>query len=98
MFQLPPTAEQLAQGGFRPEDYDDDEPGATFWPENAEAVALFNRVQTQWRVGFAGRDSLDYAAVYPLLDRMDLTREAWDWLLDDIRVMEAAARAEMQKT
>lgn len=99
MFGPPlPSHEEMARAGFLPDDFeDDDEPGSTFWPENAEAVALFNLVQTQWRIGFSGPTSLDYGTVYPLLDRMDLKHAEWDQLLDDIRVMEAAALAEMHK-
>lgn len=38
------------------------------WPQNWDAVMLFNRAQTQWRVGMAGATGLDYAGVRTLMD------------------------------
>ena len=36
---------------------------AYLWPENLDAWRHWCGVQTQWRVGVAGRTGLDYAAV-----------------------------------
>jgi len=58
---------------------------------------LYLRVATQWRHGFSGPTGLDYSAVYPLLDRMDLSRDDWDQMLADLQVIEVAARDEMRK-
>ena len=63
----------------------------TYWPENAQAVYLFIQLLTQWRVGMGGPTGLDYAAVYPLLDRKAADSDEWDQLFDDLRVMEGAA-------
>ena len=63
----------------------------TYWPENAQAIYLFIQLLTQWRVGMSGPTGLDYAAVYPLLDRKATDPDEWDQLFDDLRVMESAA-------
>ncbi|WP_024328862.1 MULTISPECIES: DUF1799 domain-containing protein [unclassified Thioalkalivibrio] len=39
------------------------------WPENWDAVEVFLRCQTQWRVGMAGATGLDYAGVDVALRR-----------------------------
>lgn len=58
---------------------------------------MFRRVQTQWRTGGlnAARLGLDYAAVYPLLDRIAKTDQDWLDLLDDLTVIEGAALKQM---
>ncbi len=61
------------------------------WEENWQAFDVFETVRTQWRVGFGGATGLDYSAVYPLLDRFADDPKDWRRLLDDVRVMEAAA-------
>lgn len=65
------------------------------WPENFPAINTFSRVSTQWRVGTGGAIGLDYAALYPLLDRLGLSDAEWLQALDDIRVMESAALTAM---
>ena len=52
-------------------------------------------MSTQWRVGLHGPVGLDYCAVYPLMERMQLTRAEWLDLLDDLRVMEQGAMAQL---
>jgi len=42
-------------------------------------------------MGMGGPTGLDYAAVYPLIDRLQLDPEEWDLLLEDIRTLEHAA-------
>ena len=61
------------------------------WPENHAAFILFNNLSTQWRIGMGGPTGLDYAAVYPLLDRAAKDPQEWDELFSDIQVMEGAA-------
>ena len=39
----------------------------------------------------SGPTGLDYAAVYPLLDRKATDSDEWEQLFDDLRVMESAA-------
>ena len=61
------------------------------WPDNHAAFILFNNLSTQWRIGMGGPTGLDYAAVYPLLDRSAKDPQEWDELFSDIQVMEGAA-------
>ena len=61
------------------------------WPDNHAAFILFNNLSTQWRTGMGGPTGLDYAAVYPLLDRAAKDPQEWDELFSDIQVMEGAA-------
>lgn len=37
------------------------------WPENVAAFAFWRGMQTQWRIGQAGPEGLDYAGVWSLL-------------------------------
>lgn len=55
-----------------------------------------HRVSSQWRVGAAGVVGLDYNVLFHEMDRMDLGREEYDRLLEDIRTMEGAALEEMR--
>ena len=41
--------------------------------------------------GMSGPVGLRYEAIYPLMDRMNLSAEEWDDLLADLEVMEHAA-------
>ena len=58
---------------------------------------MFDSVFTQWRVGMGGPTGLDYAAVYPLLDRAAKDPQEWDELFSDIQVMEGAALKQMSE-
>lgn len=80
---------ELNAFGLQLSDYD--AAPVIYWPENAAAVHLFCRLGTQWRSGMGGPTGLDYAAVYPLIDRLQLAPDEWDWLLEDIRTLEIAA-------
>lgn len=79
--------------GLRPEDFGDTAVGV--WPDNWQAVQLFIVLSTQWRVGMAGAVGLDYAAVKAVFEIHGVEDAAS--MLDDIRVMEAAALEEMRK-
>jgi len=63
------------------------------WPENQPAFHLFCDMQTQWRVGMNGYTGLDYGVLFRFLDRMKLSDQEYDWLLDDVRHMEREALA-----
>ena len=65
------------------------------WPENHAAFILFSNLSTQWRIGMGGPTGLDYAAVYPLLDRAAKDSQEWDEMFSDIHVMEGAALKQM---
>ena len=67
------------------------------WPENADAVALFVQLQTQWRIGMSGPTGLDYNVLYHKLDRRALTPEQYEQLEEDIRTMEYEALSVMSE-
>lgn len=59
-------------------------------------MQLYVRVMSQYRYDFGRPTGLDYSAVYPLIDRQQLSHEDWHSMLDDIRVMEAQALETMR--
>lgn len=61
------------------------------WPENMPAIRLFSSIQTQWRAGGAGPTGLDYNVLFYRMDRMKLSDQDYEWMFDDIRVIEASA-------
>lgn len=64
------------------------------WPENAEAVSMFWRLQTQWRWRPDGRRAgLDYGAVQWLFSLCGVTQPLA--LLEDLQTMEGAYLAEI---
>jgi hypothetical protein len=65
------------------------------WPEHEDAVILFLRCQTQWRVGGLGVVGLDYAVVLQVMDLYAVgdRRQA----LEDLQVMESRAKELMNK-
>lgn len=67
------------------------------WPENWDAILLFDAIGSQWRVGPSGPYGLDYNVLYRKMDRMGLTPERYDELEDQIQIMEDAALEEMRK-
>lgn len=86
------------------EDSDGEPPGYPLWPDNAEAVALFMACQTQWRVlAVAGAKravviwhGLDYAGVAAVARARG--QRLRGELFEDLRVMEAAAMAELNRS
>lgn len=89
----------MRAAGYEPEDFEGDE--FTVWRENAEAIRLFNSVQTQWRVaGMGGVTGLDYPAVFATMDRLFRahSEERRDALFADLQEMEREALAVMAKS
>ena len=66
------------------------EPTFHLWPENLAAFAFWRGMQTQWRIGTAGPDGLDYAGVWALLVHTVPLRKR-KGLFFDITHMEAGA-------
>lgn len=67
------------------------------WPDNWQAVCVFETLGTQWRMGPGGAYGLDYG-VLPEIWRRTKTKPAdRDRVFEAIRVMEAAALAEINK-
>lgn len=95
MYARLPSQQELDAMGFTLEDYETDP--VEIWPENQESISLFSRVSTQWRVGMNGPTGLDYMPLFHQMDRMGLTPDRYDQMLDDIRVIEAEALTLMNK-
>jgi hypothetical protein len=58
------------------------------WEENWEAVEMFLRLQTQWRIGMSGRTGLDYVAARWLFSLYQIEKPSE--MLEDLQVMESA--------
>lgn len=58
---------------------------------------MFIKVATQWRSGMGGREGLDYGPLLTLMNRLDLPKDKFDQMFEDIQVMEAAALEEMHR-
>ena len=67
------------------------------WPENHEVFILFSMMQTQWRTGASGPSGLDYNTLYSTMNLMSIAPAKQIELLEDIRVMEAAALTEIHR-
>ncbi len=61
------------------------------WPDNWQAVILFARMRTQWRVGFGGAVGLDYNVLYRMIGRLKLDDIEAEELEEDVQVMELEA-------
>jgi len=62
------------------------------WPENMKSIDLFSKLQTQLRTGgMGGVLGFDYGPYFARMDRMNLTSHEYEWLFDDIRVIESEA-------
>lgn len=62
------------------------------WPCNVRAWNIWQQVQTQWRVGMAGREGLDYGCVAAYLASVPgLRPKAHAELWAGLRAMERAA-------
>jgi hypothetical protein len=59
------------------------------WDENWETVEMFLRLQTQWRISFAGPTGLDYAALDWLCRLYSVKDPAT--LFEGLQVMEVTA-------
>ena len=58
-------------------------------PENIDAISLFLRVQTQFRVGFGGVTGLDYAAVIQVASMYSYNK--LPFLFEKLQIMEIKA-------
>lgn len=90
-----PSPEEMAAGGFTPEDFEGDP--VEVWPENAQAWQVFVEMSGQWRQSFNGPTALDYTALFARMDRLQLDAPAWEDLFADVRVLEAQALRTMKE-
>ena len=69
------------------------------WPDNEQAMHLFARVGTRWVFPAMGGPpiGLRWEAIYPLMDRLQLTPEDWNQLHEDLMAMEPAAIETMRQ-
>lgn len=68
----------------------DKHPTFSLWPENVEAFIFWRGMQTQWRIGQAGPEGLDYAGVWALLNHT-VPYRCRQRLFADITHLEAGA-------
>lgn len=61
------------------------------WPEHVPAYELFERLQSQWRIGMQGCTGLDYGGVIAWLRETVPKRTRRAELLDELQIMEYAA-------
>lgn len=95
MFKREPTAQELAGVGLTPDDFEEEI--VEVWPENWPTLRLWEIVGDQWRMGFNGPVALDLVPVLHELDRMGLKGEAYEDMLEGIKVMAAAALREISR-
>lgn len=91
-----PSAKELEGSGFTPEDYEDDD--FEVWPDNIPSINLFTTLQTQLKTGgMGGATGFDYNVYFARMERMKLSDQDYEWLFDDIRVIESEALTAMNK-
>lgn len=66
-------------------------PDILVWPANAQAVSVFCDMDTQWRIGMAGRTGLDYSALPVVMRLCGVPAAERASVFSDIRVMETEA-------
>lgn len=69
------------------------------WPDNELALGLFQRVGTRWRSPPMGGVpiGLQWEAIYPLMDRLQLDDDGWNDLHECLMTMEQAAVETMRE-
>ena len=84
---------ELNAFGLSSADFEQD--AVEIWPDCLEVYAIFDDMNTQWRIGMNGATGLDYSALPIVLDanNVKISKE----LLSDLRIMEVAALKEMNK-
>lgn len=84
-----PSQAELDDTGFTAADYEIDP--VDLWPENETAINLFTSISTQWITSMSGHVGLNYLVLFARMDRMKLSDQEYEWLFDDVRVIEAEA-------
>lgn len=90
-----PSDADLLQIGLKAKHYP--EPDVVVWPENWDAVQMFSRLSTQWRIGASGPAALDYPVFYREMDRAGITGGEVDEFMWRIGVIEAEALKQIHK-
>lgn len=79
---------ELEALGLTRDDYGDE--FGVFWvfPQNREAVVLFEALRTQWRTGFGGPTGLDYSVLPTIFQLHGVKASRRRELFEDLRAME----------
>jgi hypothetical protein len=86
----------MAAFGLTADDYtEEDFPSVLVWPGNERFYELWCLIGNQWRVAMNGPVALDQMPMRHQLDRMKLGDEEYDEYMNALRIMEAAALAEI---
>lgn len=86
-----PTADELAGTSYTVKDFIDNEPHVEVWDENWEAINLYRRFSTQWRMGANGPIALDLTVFFHELDRKQLPEVLYDRLVHQLGIIEPVA-------
>ena len=96
MWTSGPSDKELEALGLRREDLQADS-ACEVWEDNWEAFKVFELCSYQWRMSNGYRVGLDYNVVKWAMELYGVRKKRRLELLHDIRVMETAALAQMQK-
>ena len=67
------------------------------WDENWDALLLFKRLSTQWRVGMVGVIGLDMTVFFHELDRKKVPDDLYDEMVWKLGIIEGAALKHLNK-
>lgn len=75
---------------------------SALWPDLLPVFRVFSSLSSQWRTSVMPSGSIywqgiDYGVVPGVLRMMGIARKDWPGLFDDLRVMEHAAAAELNR-
>lgn len=96
MFWTRPSAAELVGTGLKPKHYR--EPHVDVLPEAWEAVDLFRRFCTQWRIGAGGPVGLDYPVFTQELERVGVGGDDYEEMMAMLGIIERAALEEIHKS
>jgi len=97
-YWTPPSADALALAGLRSRPALFKRPPIEVWPDLVDAFALFERNQTQWRMGGWGPIGLDYTALVVDLKLRGFRRKRQRQIMDKLRMIERAALEFLHKS
>ena len=81
----------MAELGFDPEDFDEDEFTIEVWECNAEAFYVFESMATQWHSGMAGATGLNYTAMPVVMEMVGISKKRRPEVFASVRIMEQEA-------
>ena len=96
MYTSGPSDTELAAIGLRREDVEDTSV-CEVWPENWEAVQIFNRCHTQWNTANGYCFGLNYEFVRWLMCLLKVKKKHRLERLTEVQTMERAALRQMHK-